>query len=61
MTIVLMIGAGMLGAAAAAFILSAVRLAARADRDEEFWRERVRNALRVDFNTAEGGSHQQND
>jgi hypothetical protein len=59
MTIVLMIGAGMLGATAACFILSAVRLAARADRDEEFWRERVQNALRVDFSN-EGGSHQQN-
>ena len=61
MTIVLMIGAGMLGATAACFILSAVRLAARADRDEEFWRGRVQNALRVDFSTAEGGTHQQND
>jgi hypothetical protein len=56
-----MVGAAMFGCTLGIFIISAMRLAARADRDEEFWHERVQNALRVDFSTAEGGSHQQND
>ena len=60
-TTLLMVGAAMFGCTLGIFIISAMRLAARSDRDEEFWHERVQNALRVDFSTAEGGTHQQND
>jgi hypothetical protein len=48
-----MVGAAMFGCTLGIFVLSAMRLAARADRDEEFWNERIRQSMRVDFSQKE--------
>jgi hypothetical protein len=49
LTILLMIGAAMFGCTAGIFIISAMRLASRSDRDEEFWQRRIEGATRLDF------------